>query len=182
VQANAFVDQAAEQATAIVDQMTPHVEAARDRLVTDYVPQAKKAGRRARKQVVEAAQNAAQAAAQNAPAPLARKKPSKRRGRTVLKLVALAGIGTAIGQWLRNRDVAPVSMYQAPSPTTVPPQPNASLDADPVPPGAVGEHDPDPEDLARLEEEAPPVPPEDSLTNTFFEEVLNETAKGSRRR
>src|SRR5690242_12521246 len=37
--AHPLIDQAAEQAAALVDTVTPHVEAARDRLLDDYVPQ-----------------------------------------------------------------------------------------------------------------------------------------------
>jgi hypothetical protein len=178
--------------------MTPHLEAAREKVVTEYVPQARKAGRRARKQVLEeyvpqaraALDDARDAAGQavNAAAVKAGRKPEpKRRGRTLLKLAVLAGIGTAIGQALRKRNVSPVSMYEAPQPTTAPPEPTPPADVDPVPPGAVGEHHPDPEDVERLEGEAPlpPAPtgeiPDDSL-NSFFDEVLDETRKGSRRR
>jgi hypothetical protein len=116
----------------------------------------------------------------------------------VLKLLALVGIGVAVRSRLQNRNLSPASMYEAPSPTPAPPKA-----AGPVPPGAVGEPAPQPDDLARLEDEAPladplvaetignvddneikapDAPPEDSL-NTLFDEVLNETAtKGSRRR
>ena len=190
-QATAFVDQAAVQATALVEQVTPHVEAARDRLVTEYVPQARKAGRRARKQMVEEYVPQARAAYEDARAPaeqaitaaaattpLAKPDP-KRPGRTVLKFVALVGIGVAVSKKLRSRDLSPVSMYEAPSPApvAVPPQATES----PVPPGAVGETDPAPEDVQRLDEETPVTPPEDSL-NSFFDEVLNETKQSSRRR
>lgn len=202
VQAGALVDQATEQASALVEQMTPHLEAARERVVTEYVPQARKAGRRARKQLVEeyvpaaraaledargAAEQAVSAAAEKtgrAPAP-------KRRGRRFVKVLAVIGVGALVATKLRNRDVSPVSMYEAPSPapspapsSVPPPQAVAPVDVDPVPPGAIGEHDPSPEDLARLEDEAPPPsnePPGDSL-NSFFDDVMNDTAKGSRGR
>ena len=206
-QASTLVDQAAGQANALVDQMAPHLEAARERVVTEYVPQARKAGRKARKQVVEEyvpqaraalddARGTLTTAATTAAATAAAKspigpKPKKKRGRTVLKLAVLAGVGTALGQWLRKRNVSPVSMYEAPQPAAkpaaVPPQTGPDLDVDPVPPGAVGEHNPDPEDLSRLEGETPVTPattteiPDDSL-NSFFDEVMDESRKGSRRR
>ncbi|RNL75348.1 hypothetical protein [Nocardioides marmorisolisilvae] len=202
-QATTLVDHAAVQANALVDQVAPLAEAARERVVTEYVPQARKAGRKARKQMMEqyvpqaraslddareaVAAAAATAAAKSPVGP----KPKKKRGRTVLKIAVLAGVGTALGQWLRNRNVSPVSMYEAPEPTgnRVPPQPgpDLDLDVDPVPPGAVGEHDPEPEDLSRLEGEAPITPatttefPDDSLSS-FFSDAMDEPAKGSRRR
>lgn len=211
-QANALVDVAAEQASTLVDQMAPHLEAAREKVVTEYVPQAREAGRKARKQVVteyvpqarsaleDARGTAAQAVtAAAARTPLKKEKP-KRRGRTVLTLLVLAGVGAAIGSRLRNRNLSPAAMYEAPEPTTtVPPQPNPPLETnaeagaevdpevDPVPPGAVGEHHPEAEDIARLEGEAPVTPattsepPTDSL-NSFFDEMMDESGKGSRRR
>ena len=190
VQASTLVDQAAVQASTLADQMAPHVEAARERVVTEYVPQAKKAGRKARKQVVEEyvpqaraaledARGAITTAATTAAAAAAAKspitpKPKKKRGRTVLKLAVLAGIGTALGQWLRKRNVSPTSMYEAPQPTAVPEVPQQ--------PGAALESD----DLQQLEGETPVTPAttseaDDSL-NTFFDEVMNASGgKGSRR-
>lgn len=218
VQATTIVDQAAGQASALVDQVAPHLEAARERVATEYAPQAReagrkarKAGRKARKQMMEQyapqaraafddARDVVTTAATTAAATAAAKspigpKPKKKRGRTVLKLAVLAGIGTAVGQYLRNRNVSPASMYEAPTPqaaptpasSAIPPQPGPSLDVDPVPPGAVGEHNPEPEDLSRLENEAPVTPatttevPDESL-NSFFDEVMDESRKGSRRR
>lgn len=166
--AHPLIDQAAEQAAALVDTVTPHVEAARDRLLDDYVPQARAALEDAR----DTAEQAISAAASKA-ATKAGRKPEKHRGRTVLRLAALAGVGIAIGQWLRNRNVSPASMYEAPAPA--PAQ---------KPPVVVDDPKPDPEDLHRLEDEAPlnaPEPPEDSL-NSFFDEITSETSKGSRGR
>jgi len=181
--AHQLVDQVADQAEALVEHVTPHVEAARDRVVSEYVPQARAALDDARESIATAAMAAA------AKAPVGPKPKKKRRGRMVLRLLVLAGVGTAIGTRLRNRNLSGSSMYEAPEPAAaVPPQPDPLVETDPVPPGAVGEHNPAPEDLARLEDEAPMTPdapapeaPEDSL-NSFFDEMMNETGKGSRRR
>jgi vacuolar-type H+-ATPase subunit H len=162
-QATALVDQAAEQASALVDQMAPHVEAARDRVVTEYVPQARKAGRRARKQVLEEYVPQAKAALTRQPEP-------KRRGREFVRVLAVIGLGALVASRLRSRNISPAAMYEAPAPVPVPEEAAA--------------HDPAPEDLQRLEDEAPlheAEPPEDSL-NAFFDEMVSETAKGSRRR
>jgi hypothetical protein len=88
----------------------------------------------------------------------------RRRGRKVLTALAvLAAVAAVIA---RNRDTAAdESPRYAPSPPA---------------------RDPEPEDLSRLEDEAPPVPvepaapPEGSL-NSFFEELDQERTPGSRR-
>lgn len=185
-QANALVDQAATQAAALVDQMSPHVDAARERLVTEYVPQAKKAGRKARKQLVEeyvpqaraAFEDARDAAGQALTAaavksPLPTKPEPKRRGRTVLKVLAVAGVGAAVAARLRRRNISPASMYEAPAPqadqpvtppvtpsaaSSPPPAavtPAAPQSVGPVPPGAVGEPNPETEDLLDEEQTSP---------------------------
>src|SRR5690242_14665980 len=129
--AHKLVDQVADQAEALVEHVTPHVEAARDRVVSEYVPQARAALDDARESIATAATAAA------AKAPVGPKPKKKRRGRMVLRLLVLAGVGTAIGTRLRNRNLSGSSMYEAPEPL---------VETDPVPPGAVGEHNPAPED------------------------------------
>lgn len=111
------------------------------------------------------------------------KNTGRSRGRKLIRLLALVGIGVLVRQKLQAPKAPAAEPYVPRTPAPAEP-PQAVIPTSPVEPEAPAPvtPDPEPEAIEQLETEAPvpPIAPEDSLTS-FFDEVMNETEKGSRR-
>jgi hypothetical protein len=145
-----------DQASDLVEQVTPHVEAARERLVNDYLPMAQevladardaamevakstrdltveaamtaeKSTRKSRREAAKAARArthklmVAAAAAAPVAAPLADKvadriEPKPKRGKRVLLLLVLAGVGAFVARKVRGGTSSSTTSYQPPRP------------------------------------------------------------------
>jgi hypothetical protein len=161
-----------DQAAEIVEQVTPHVEAARDRIVNDYIPaaqsvladardaaqdaatQVEKSTRKSRKKARARARELVDGAVAAAPAgmPLAEKAQEKvqrkpRRKKRFLLLLALAGAGAIVVKRLRGEAPTGAPSYAPPRPA---PEPRPAPVADEpissaVPPAPPEQHfEPDP--------------------------------------
>jgi len=156
------------------DQALPRIEAARDALLAELAPHAASAGRKARKHFA-AATALADASVEVARHALAPPPPKpRRRGRKLVFLLALGGIGALVFKNLRPS--AEPTAYQPPAS----PPPAAEKPVPPVVEEPVVEADApaepvtdEPVDVAPAEEPAPEAPTE-SLTS-FFDQVLSET-------
>jgi hypothetical protein len=162
-----FTDQAAE----IVEQVSPHVEAARDRIVNDYLPaaqsvladardaaqdaavQVEKSTRKRRKKAAKNARAKARelvdtaVAAAPAGMPLVEKVQSKpKRKKRFLLLLALLGAGAIVAKRLRG-ETPTAAPYAPPRPAPTPRPAPVSEDtvSTPVPPAPPVQHfEPDP--------------------------------------
>jgi hypothetical protein len=160
-----FTDQAAE----IVEQVSPHVEAARDRIVNDYLPaaqsvlsdardaaqdaatQVEKSTRKRRKKAAKKARAKARdlvdtaVAAAPAGMPLVEKVQSKpKRKKRFLLLLALLGAGAIVAKRLRGEAPAPYAPPR-PAPTPRPAPVSEDTVSTAVPPAPPEQHfEPDP--------------------------------------
>jgi hypothetical protein len=109
------------------------------------------------------------------------KKTGRSRGRKLVRLLALVGIGVLVRQKLQAAKAPAAEPYVPRTPAPAPAEPpQAVIPTSPVEPEAPApvNPDPEPEAIEQLETEAP-IAPEDSLTS-FFDDVMNESKESHR--